>query len=121
MQNAAQPNVVLSGRTVASLEREIKFIVPAARSISLRAWLASVCRPDRDYPPVLLMTSTRDDRVHPGHARKTAARLRELGHPVLFHENTGGGHAGAGDNEQAAHNSALVHTFLWQRLAGPSR
>ncbi|MFJ2055584.1 prolyl oligopeptidase family protein [Streptomyces sp. NPDC087908] len=71
---------------------------------------------DRDYPPVLLMTSTRDDRVHPGHARKTAARLRELGHPVLFHENTGGGHAGAGDNEQAAHNSALVYTYLWQQL-----
>ncbi|MFF1509603.1 prolyl oligopeptidase family protein [Streptomyces sp. NPDC058326] len=71
---------------------------------------------DRDYPPVLLMTSTRDDRVHPGHARKTAARLRELGHRVLFHESTGGGHAGAGDNEQAAHNSALVHTYLWQQL-----
>ncbi|MFC8897021.1 prolyl oligopeptidase family serine peptidase [Streptomyces cinereoruber] len=71
---------------------------------------------DRAYPPVLLMTSTRDDRVHPGHARKTAARLRELGHPVLFHENTGGGHAGAGDNEQAAHNSALLHTFLWKNL-----
>ncbi|MFE7598517.1 prolyl oligopeptidase family protein [Streptomyces sp. NPDC057494] len=71
---------------------------------------------DRTYPPVLLMTSTRDDRVHPGHARKAAARLRELGHPVLFHENTGGGHAGAGDNEQAAHNSALVHTFLRRHL-----
>ncbi|MFE0702278.1 prolyl oligopeptidase family protein [Streptomyces sp. NPDC058872] len=71
---------------------------------------------DRSYPPVLLMTSTRDDRVHPGHARKAAARLRELGHPVLFHENTGGGHAGAGDNEQAAHNSALVHTFLHRHL-----
>ncbi|MFE5590486.1 prolyl oligopeptidase family protein [Streptomyces sp. NPDC056549] len=71
---------------------------------------------DRAYPPVLLMTSTRDDRVHPGHARKAAARLRELGHPVLFHENTGGGHAGAGDNEQAAHNSALVHTFLRRHL-----
>ncbi|MFE5731896.1 prolyl oligopeptidase family protein [Streptomyces sp. NPDC056528] len=70
----------------------------------------------RTYPPVLLTTSTRDDRVHPGHARKTAARLRELGHRVLFHENTGGGHAGAGDNEQAAHNSALLHTFLWQNL-----
>ncbi|QES04782.1 S9 family peptidase [Streptomyces venezuelae] len=74
---------------------------------------------DRPYPPVLLMTSTRDDRVHPGHARKTAARLRELGHRVLFYENTGGGHAGAGDNEQAAHNSALVHTYLWQQLAAP--
>ncbi|MCT4351642.1 prolyl oligopeptidase family serine peptidase [Streptomyces sp. Je 1-79] len=72
---------------------------------------------DRAYPPVLLMTSTRDDRVHPGHARKTAARLRALGHRVLFHENTGGGHAGASDNEQTAHNNALMHTFLWQHLA----
>ncbi|MEV5200699.1 prolyl oligopeptidase family serine peptidase [Streptomyces sp. NPDC053720] len=72
---------------------------------------------DQAYPPVLLTTSTRDDRVHPGHARKAAARLRELGHPVLFHENTGGGHAGAGDNEQSAHNEALMHTFLRQHLA----
>ncbi|MFE1552159.1 prolyl oligopeptidase family protein [Streptomyces sp. NPDC058718] len=87
--------------------------LPHLRDISPYHRLAA----DAAYPPVLLMTSTRDDRVHPGHARKTAARLRELGHPVLFHENTGGGHAGAGDNEQAAHNSALVHTFLWQRLA----
>ncbi|MFD9355052.1 prolyl oligopeptidase family protein [Streptomyces sp. NPDC060031] len=68
------------------------------------------------YPPVLLMTSTRDDRVHPGHARKTAARLRELGHAVLFHEHTGGGHAGATDNEQSAFNRALTHTFLWRHL-----
>ncbi|MFB6872976.1 prolyl oligopeptidase family protein [Streptomyces sp. NPDC056323] len=75
---------------------------------------------DRVYPPVLLTTSTRDDRVHPGHARKTAARLHELGHPVLFHENTGGGHAGASDNEQSAHNEALTHTFLWQHLAPPA-
>ncbi|MFG2331526.1 prolyl oligopeptidase family protein [Streptomyces sp. NPDC048604] len=74
---------------------------------------------DRSYPPVLLMTSTRDDRVHPGHARKAAARLRELGHEVLFHENTGGGHAGASDNEQTAHNDALVHTFLRQKLSPP--
>lgn len=72
---------------------------------------------DRPYPPVLLTTSTRDDRVHPGHARKAAARLRELGHRVLFHENTGGGHAGAGDNEQFAHNEALMYTFLWQHLS----
>lgn len=76
---------------------------------------------DKVYPPVLLMTSTRDDRVHPGHARKTAARLRELGHPVLLHENIGGGHAGASDNEQAAYNNALVHTFLWQHLTPPVR
>ncbi|MFD8010348.1 prolyl oligopeptidase family protein [Streptomyces sp. NPDC058955] len=71
---------------------------------------------DASYPPVLLTTSTRDDRVHPGHARKAAARLRELGHPVLFHENTGGGHAGATDNAQAARNKALMYTFLRKHL-----
>ncbi|MFC9294212.1 prolyl oligopeptidase family protein [Streptomyces sp. NPDC057011] len=68
------------------------------------------------YPPTLLLTSTRDDRVHPGHARKMAARLREHGHPVLFHEHIGGGHAGATDHAQTAFNEALVHTFLWERL-----
>ncbi|MER7726636.1 prolyl oligopeptidase family serine peptidase [Streptomyces sp. NPDC096323] len=71
---------------------------------------------DQVCPPLLLMTSTRDDRVHPGHARKAAARLRELGHRVLFHENTGGGHAG-GDNEQHAHTNALKHAFLWRHLS----
>ncbi|MGW7458932.1 prolyl oligopeptidase family serine peptidase [Streptomyces sp. NPDC054797] len=68
------------------------------------------------YPPLLLLTSTRDDRVHPGHARKMAARLREFGHPVLFHEHLGGGHAGATDHGQTAFNEALVHSFLWERL-----
>ncbi|MGW0391280.1 prolyl oligopeptidase family serine peptidase [Streptomyces sp. NPDC003042] len=71
------------------------------------------------YPPLLLLTSTRDDRVHPGHARKMAARLREHGHPVHFHEHLGGGHAGATDHGQTAFNEALVHTFLWERLTPP--
>ncbi|MFD0377556.1 prolyl oligopeptidase family protein [Streptomyces sp. NPDC127112] len=71
------------------------------------------------YPPLLLLTSTRDDRVHPGHARKMAARLRELGHPVLFHEHLGGGHSGATDHQQTAFNEALVHTFLRERLTPP--
>ncbi|RSS48715.1 S9 family peptidase [Streptomyces sp. WAC07061] len=75
---------------------------------------------DAAYPPLLLLTSTRDDRVHPGHARKAAARLRELGHPVLFHEHIGGGHAGATDHQQTAFNEALVATFLWKHLT-PAR
>ncbi|MEU7312884.1 prolyl oligopeptidase family serine peptidase [Streptomyces sp. NPDC007083] len=76
---------------------------------------------DRAYPPLLLTTSTRDDRVHPGHARKMAARMRDLGLPVRYYENTGGGHAGAADHEQAAFVEALVHTFLWTTLGGPGR
>lgn len=73
--------------------------------------------PDRDYPPVLLTTSTRDDRVHPGHARKLAARLREWGKDVTYYENVEGGHGGAADNAQAAYMSALAYRFLWERLA----
>ncbi|MEV7413922.1 prolyl oligopeptidase family serine peptidase [Streptomyces sp. NPDC089919] len=75
----------------------------------------------RAYPPLLLLTSTRDDRVHPGHARKMAARLRDLGHRVYFHEHVGGGHGGATDHEQTAWNEALSHTFLWRHLAGPGQ
>jgi prolyl oligopeptidase len=70
-----------------------------------------------EYPPVLLMTSTRDDRVHPGHARKMVARLREHGHDVSYYENIEGGHGAAADNEQRALKWALVLEFLWQKLA----
>ncbi len=68
------------------------------------------------YPPVLFTTSTRDDRVHPGHARKMMARMREMGQDVLYYENIEGGHGGAADNKQAAHMAALGYTFLWQKL-----
>jgi prolyl oligopeptidase len=68
------------------------------------------------YPPVLLMTSTRDDRVHPGHARKMAARMRALGHEALYFENIEGGHGGAADNCQLATMSALAYVFLRQKL-----
>ncbi len=70
----------------------------------------------RRYPPVLMTTSTRDDRVHPGHARKMTAALEAVGHPVFYYENIEGGHAGAADNEQVAFKSALTYSFLWQML-----
>jgi prolyl oligopeptidase len=73
-------------------------------------------RPGRRYPPVLLITSTRDDRVHPGHARKMAARLRQYGHDVSYYENVEGGHGAAADNAQLAFKWALMLTFLWRRL-----
>ena len=69
-------------------------------------------------PKVLFTTSTRDDRVHPGHARKMAARMLEQGHPLLYWENIEGGHGGAADNGQRAQMVALEYTFLWQQLGG---
>ena len=73
-------------------------------------------RDDRPYPPALVTTSTRDDRVHPAHARSLAWLLREAGQPVDYHENTEGGHAGAADNSQVAHMEALIHSWLWRTL-----
>jgi prolyl oligopeptidase len=71
----------------------------------------------QQYPPVLFITSTRDDRVHPGHARKMVALLRAQGHDVSYYENIEGGHGAAADNEQRALKWALVFEFLWQKLA----
>ena len=70
------------------------------------------------YPPTLITTSTRDDRVHPGHARKMAALLEEHGRDVTYWENTEGGHGGASTPEQWATWHALAWAFLHDRLAG---
>ncbi|MBB4684976.1 prolyl oligopeptidase family serine peptidase [Amycolatopsis jiangsuensis] len=75
-------------------------------------------RADREYPPILFVTSTRDDRVHPGHARKMVARMREQGHAeVEYFENLEGGHGAAADNEQLAFRTALAYEFLWSKLS----
>jgi prolyl oligopeptidase len=71
---------------------------------------------DGKYPRVLFTTSTRDDRVHPGHARKMMALMMEQGHEALYYENIEGGHGGAANNEQAAFMAALAYTFLWDTL-----
>lgn len=69
-----------------------------------------------DYPEIYLYTSTKDDRVHPGHARKMAHLLEELGHDYLYYENTAGGHAAAANLEERARSEALLYTFLMQKL-----
>ena len=74
-------------------------------------------KPGVAMPPVLFTTSTRDDRVHPGHARKMAARMLEQGHAPLYWENIEGGHGGAADNAQRARMRALELAFLWRQLA----
>lgn len=70
----------------------------------------------KDYPPTLFTTSTKDDRVHPAHARKMMAKMEAAGKNVRYYENIEGGHGGAANNAQAAHMSALAYTFLWQQL-----
>ena len=71
---------------------------------------------DAAYPPLLVATSTRDDRVHPGHARKMVAKMKAMGHDVTYYENVEGGHGGAADNAQSAFMWALVYRFLWREL-----
>jgi prolyl oligopeptidase len=78
-------------------------------------------RADQPYPPALFITSTRDDRVHPGHARKMYALLREHGYPAYLYENVEGGHGAAADNEQAATKEALTLEFLWRSLSSDGR
>ena len=69
-----------------------------------------------DFPVPFVVTSTKDDRVHPGHARKYVARMMELGMPVLYYENIDGGHAAAANLNEAARRRALEYTYLMQRL-----
>ncbi|MET0547831.1 MAG: prolyl oligopeptidase family serine peptidase [Xanthomonas sp.] len=73
--------------------------------------------PKKTYPPVIFLTSTRDDRVHPGHARKMAAKMIDAGKNVTYYENIEGGHGGAANNAQAAHMQALAYSFLWEQLS----
>ena len=79
-------------------------------------------RADADYPPVFFYTSTRDDRVHPAHARKAAARMCELGHDYFYYENIEGGHGGTTNQAQLAHRIALEYAYFARRLmdAAPS-
>ncbi|MGZ5105311.1 MAG: prolyl oligopeptidase family serine peptidase [Usitatibacter sp.] len=71
---------------------------------------------DGKYPRVLFYTSTRDDRVHPGHARKMVAKMEAQGHDVLYYENTEGGHAAGATPAQQAFMWALTYTFFLNEL-----
>ena len=73
-------------------------------------------RPAMKLPPVLFYTSTRDDRVHPAHARKMAAKMEAMGYVVDYYENTEGGHHGSVTNEQLATRLARTYTFLWEHV-----
>jgi len=74
---------------------------------------------DKKYPEVFFMTSTKDDRVHPGHARKMAARMAEFKKPFLYFENIEGGHSASANLQQLAERQALSFVYLWDKL-GPA-
>jgi len=71
---------------------------------------------DKDYPKVFFYTSTRDDRVHPGHARKMVAKMTDMGKPCYYYENTEGGHAAGANLNQRAYMWALTYAYLWKML-----
>ncbi len=72
--------------------------------------------PDQDYPEVFFVTSTKDDRVHPAHARKMAKRMEDQDHNFLYYENIDGGHSAAANLKESARRLALQHTYLMQKL-----
>ena len=72
--------------------------------------------PKADYPEVFFWTNTRDDRVHPAHARKMVARMSEMGHKVYYYENTEGGHGSGANLNQSAYTDALEYAYLWMKL-----
>lgn len=73
-------------------------------------------RVDATYPEVFFWTNTKDDRVHPSHARRMVAKMLSQGHKVLYYENTEGGHGGGADPLAQAHTTALELVFLMQTL-----
>lgn len=71
---------------------------------------------DKQYPEIMFVTSSKDDRVHPAHARKMAALMIEQGHPIFYYETVEGGHGAASTIEQIAFKEALMFTYLKYKL-----
>jgi prolyl oligopeptidase len=90
--------------------------VPAERAMLMTYSPYQNLKPGQPYPQVFIETSTKDDRVHPAHARKAAARLKEYGYDYLYYENIDGGHAAAANLNERAMRQALEFTYLAQRL-----
>ncbi|MBE7217529.1 MAG: S9 family peptidase [Caulobacteraceae bacterium] len=95
--------------------------VPADRAFIARYSAYQNLKPGVRYPEPYITTNTEDDRVHPGHARKFAAKLESLGDPVLYYENTFGGHANDADPELNARRWARHYVYLSQKLMDAPR
>jgi len=91
--------------------------VPSDRVFIARYSAYTQLKPGVAYPEPYITTNTEDDRVHPGHARKFAAKLESLGDPFLYYENTFGGHANDADPELNARRWARHYVYLAQKLA----
>ncbi len=121
-------NAVVSAVPLADMKRFNKLLIGAA-------WMSEYGNPDTedweyiklwspyqnldpkvDYPEVFFWTNTRDDRVHPAHARKMVAKMTDQGHKVFYYENTEGGHAAGANLNQRAYTDALEYAYLWMRL-----
>ena len=92
------------------------------------AWLQTysayhAAKPGQKYPPILIATTRRDDRVHPGHARKMTAKLQAMGYEAYFYEPAAGGHGYGKDNKGArrVHRAWLYVPERQDRLAGRTR
>uniref|UniRef100_UPI0028AA7434 prolyl oligopeptidase family serine peptidase n=1 Tax=Brevundimonas sp. TaxID=1871086 RepID=UPI0028AA7434 len=90
--------------------------IPADAAFIARYSAYQQLRPGAGYPRVYLTTNTRDDRVHPGHARKFAARLGDLGYDHLYYEDTAGGHSNDADPVANARRWARHYVYLSQQL-----
>ncbi len=90
--------------------------IPADRAFIAKYSAYQHLRPGVKYPEPYITTNTEDDRVHPSHARKFAAKLESLGDPFLYYENTFGGHANDADPELNARRWARHYVYLSQRL-----
>jgi prolyl oligopeptidase len=90
--------------------------IPEERAWILRYSPYQALAAGKDYPEPFIFTSTKDDRVHPGHARKAAARLEQLGYAYLYYENVDGGHSAAANLVETARRNALEYTYLTRKL-----
>lgn len=90
--------------------------IPSEKAVIAKYDPYSNLKAGQKYPEVFIETSTKDDRVHPAHARKAAARLEELGYPVLYYENIDGGHAASANLAETARRQALEYVYLSRKL-----
>ncbi len=90
--------------------------IPAERAYIEKYSPYQQVKPGMHYPPAFFETSTKDDRVHPAHARKMAARLQEYGYPFYYYENIDGGHAADANLKERALRTALEFTYLSKQL-----